>query len=64
MNGAEGIGTGWSTKVPNFNPRDIVDNVRLMINNEPIRPMVIIDVIDDLIIIIAASVVQKFSRYN
>lgn len=64
MNGAEGIGTGWSTKVPNFNPRDIVENIRLMINNEPIRPMVIIDIIDDLIIIIAASVVQKFSRYN
>ena len=21
MNGAEGIGTGWSTSVPNFNPR-------------------------------------------
>ena len=23
INGAEGIGTGWSTYVPNFNPREI-----------------------------------------
>lgn len=23
INGAEGIGTGWSTQVPNFNPREI-----------------------------------------
>ena len=21
VNGAEGIGTGWSTSIPNFNPR-------------------------------------------
>lgn len=24
VNGAEGIGTGWSTSIPNFNPRDLV----------------------------------------
>lgn len=24
VNGCEGIGTGWSTNVPNFNPRQIV----------------------------------------
>lgn len=24
INGAEGIGSGWSTFVPNFNPREIV----------------------------------------
>lgn len=28
VNGAEGIGTGWSTKIPNYNPRDIVHNLR------------------------------------
>lgn len=27
INGAEGIGTGWSTFVPCFSPHDIVDNI-------------------------------------
>lgn len=27
VNGAEGIGSGWSTEIPNFNPRDIVQNI-------------------------------------
>ena len=24
VNGAEGIGVGWSTSIPNYNPRDII----------------------------------------
>lgn len=40
VNGAEGIGTGWSTKVPNYNPRELVANVRRMIADEPIKTMV------------------------
>ena len=40
VNGAEGIGTGWSTKVPNYNPRDIVQNIRRLIKAEPQAPMV------------------------
>lgn len=32
VNGAEGIGTGWSTKIPNFNPRDIVRNIERMLD--------------------------------
>jgi hypothetical protein len=28
INGAEGIGTGWSTSIPNYNPRDIMANLR------------------------------------
>lgn len=31
-NGAVGIGTGWSTKIPNYNPRDIVDNLKRKID--------------------------------
>ena len=27
VNGADGIGTGWSTSVPCYNPRDIVENL-------------------------------------
>lgn len=39
VNGAEGIGTGWSTKVPNYNPRDIVANIKRLLNDEDIEPM-------------------------
>lgn len=39
VNGAEGIGTGWSTKIPNYNPRDIVKNLRRMLDYEDIRPL-------------------------
>lgn len=39
VNGAEGIGTGWSTSIPNFNPRDIVDNLRRLVNGEALVPM-------------------------
>jgi DNA topoisomerase-2 len=34
VNGAEGIGTAWSTNIPNFNPIDIVDNIKRLINGE------------------------------
>ena len=28
INGAEGIGTGWSTFVPSFNPLDLAMNIK------------------------------------
>jgi DNA topoisomerase-2 len=34
VNGADGIGTGWSTSIPNYNPRDIVANIRATLNGE------------------------------
>lgn len=34
VNGADGIGTGWSTQIPNYNPADIVDNLRRMMRGE------------------------------
>jgi len=34
VNGAEGIGTGWSTSIPNFNPRELISNIRLMLEGE------------------------------
>ncbi|KAJ7354850.1 DNA topoisomerase 2-alpha [Desmophyllum pertusum] len=34
INGAEGIGTGYSTKVPNYDVRQIVSNLKKMINGE------------------------------
>lgn len=39
INGAEGIGTGWSTSIPNYNPEDVVDNIRRLIKGEPLEPM-------------------------
>ncbi|KAI3875654.1 hypothetical protein MKX03_035024 [Papaver bracteatum] len=39
VNGSEGIGTGWSTFIPNYNPRDIVANVKRLINGELMVPM-------------------------
>ena len=40
VNGAEGIGTGWSTKVPNYDVKEIIANIRRMIVNEAPLPMV------------------------
>jgi len=34
VNGTEGIGTGFSTKIPPYNPLDIITNIRNLINNE------------------------------
>lgn len=34
VNGAEGIGTGWSTKIPNYNPRDLVKNIYRMLDGQ------------------------------
>ena len=39
INGAEGIGTGWSTFIPNYSPRDLVANVRRLLDGEELVPM-------------------------
>jgi len=39
VNGADGIGTGWSTSVPNHNPRDVIANVRRALAKEALEPM-------------------------
>ncbi|KAI9851616.1 MAG: DNA topoisomerase 2 [Thelocarpon superellum] len=39
INGADGIGTGWSSSIPNYNPEDIVTNLRRMLNDEEPEPM-------------------------
>lgn len=39
VNGAEGIGTGWSTKIPNYNPREIIQNLKRMIKGQDPLPM-------------------------
>src|SRR6185369_2987420 len=34
VNGARGIGTGWSTSIPNFNPTDIIQDMKRRIKGE------------------------------
>ncbi|KAG5656543.1 hypothetical protein KAF25_000130 [Fusarium avenaceum] len=34
VNGADGIGTGWSTSIPNYHPEDIVRNLRRRMGRE------------------------------
>jgi len=39
VNGTDGIGTGWSSKIPNYDPRQIISNIRKMIDGEPLEKM-------------------------
>lgn len=39
VNGSDGVGMGWSSNVPNYNPRDIIANIRHLIEGEPMKPM-------------------------
>lgn len=38
-NGGDGIGTGWSCSVPNYNPRDVLENCRRLLKGEELQPM-------------------------
>ncbi|KAI9710070.1 MAG: DNA topoisomerase 2 [Chrysothrix sp. TS-e1954] len=42
INGADGIGTGWSSSIPNYNPEDVVGNIKLRMSGsskEDMKPM-------------------------
>ncbi|KAK4703211.1 DNA topoisomerase II, partial [Phenoliferia sp. Uapishka_3] len=39
VNGSDGIGTGWSSSIPNYNPADIVANVKRKIAGLDLEPM-------------------------
>ncbi len=39
VNGAEGIGTGWSTKIPNYDPRVLAENVKRRLRGEELLPL-------------------------
>ncbi|XP_059205625.1 DNA topoisomerase 2-beta isoform X1 [Centropristis striata] len=39
VNGAEGIGTGWACKIPNYDAREIVNNINRMLNHQDTLPM-------------------------
>jgi len=42
VNGSEGIGTGYSTNIPCYNPKDIITNLKILINNpeDELVPMI------------------------
>ncbi|RVE59454.1 hypothetical protein OJAV_G00188610 [Oryzias javanicus] len=39
VNGTEGIGTGWASKIPNYDIREIISNIHRMLNGEEPLPM-------------------------
>ncbi len=39
MNGTEGIGTGYSTNIPQFNPIDVANNLKLYINGTNVKDL-------------------------
>jgi len=39
VNGSDGIGTGWSSSIPNYNPKDIIENIRRLMRGEQQVPM-------------------------
>ena len=40
VNGTTGIGTGFATSIPNFNPWDIIENLKRLMTGESLKPMV------------------------
>lgn len=39
VNGTEGIGTGWSTNIPSYNPLDIIKNLKYKMANKEMKHM-------------------------
>lgn len=39
INGTKGIGTGWSTDIPQYNPRDILNCMNKLLKNEPLEEL-------------------------
>eukprot|EP00403_Amphidinium_massartii_P017895 CAMPEP_0178416360 /NCGR_PEP_ID=MMETSP0689_2-20121128/24024_1 /TAXON_ID=160604 /ORGANISM="Amphidinium massartii, Strain CS-259" /LENGTH=1782 /DNA_ID=CAMNT_0020037703 /DNA_START=34 /DNA_END=5380 /DNA_ORIENTATION=+ len=40
VNGTQGIGVGWSTSIPNYNPMDIIRNLRRLLRGLPMEEMI------------------------
>ena len=40
VNGSQGIGTGWSTYIPQHNVRDVLEHIRAKIDNSEILPQI------------------------
>lgn len=62
VNGAEGIGTGWACKLPNYDTREIVNNVRRMLDGLDPHPMVKIIVYIGILYVCTYKMNSCFSR--
>lgn len=40
VNGSSGIGTGWSTEIPSYNPTDLITNIKLALQGKDMNEMV------------------------
>ena len=40
INGTDGIGTGWATKIPNYDPRQVVANLQRLLRGEEPHVMI------------------------
>lgn len=40
VNGCQGIGTGYSTTIPSYNPKDIVENINLKLKGKNMKKMI------------------------
>ncbi len=40
VNGAKGIGTGFSTTIPNYNPKDIINNLLRLLDDKKLKSMI------------------------
>ena len=40
INGCQGIGTGWSTFIPQHSPRDVLNYIRAKLNGEKKLPLI------------------------
>ncbi|GJX07264.1 DNA topoisomerase 2 [Tanacetum coccineum] len=41
VNGSDGVAVGWSSHIPNYNPRDIIENLRLLLEGKVMVDMMI-----------------------
>lgn len=46
VNGAEGIGTGWSTSIPNFHPIQVIDNLLTLLDAVSAEPETPVDSVE------------------
>ena len=47
VNGADGIGTGFSTKIPNFDVREIVQYIKDMLNDR--QPSALVSLLESML---------------
>jgi DNA topoisomerase-2 len=40
VNGCKGIGSGFSTKIPQYNPIDVIDNLKLLMDKQEMKEMI------------------------